>query len=91
MAKVLHHKVVASLPSTLEANSIYLVRVGTGFDQYVTNSSGQVVAYPMNHPASLPVLLGSGSMAALALAGGSSLPLILADGSSALLPVTLNG
>ncbi|MDF3932161.1 hypothetical protein [Pseudomonas citronellolis] len=91
MAKVLHHKVVATLPSTLEANSIYLVRVGTGFDQYVTNSTGQIVAYPMNHPASLPVLLNGGALVALALAGGSSLPLLLSDGSSALLPVTLNG
>lgn len=51
MGKVLHHKVVASLPTTLEANSIYLVRRGAGFDQYVTNSSGMIVAYPQNQPA----------------------------------------
>ncbi|QRY79626.1 hypothetical protein JVX91_00495 [Pseudomonas sp. PDNC002] len=48
MAKVLQHKVVSALPSPLEANSIYFVRVGTGFDIYVTNSSGTIVAYPIN-------------------------------------------
>lgn len=90
MATVLHHKVVASLPAVLEANSIYLVRVGAGFDQYVTNSSGQIVAYPLNHPASLPVLLTSGSMSSIGLVGGNALPIILTDGSSVLLPVTLN-
>ena len=42
------HKVVAALPGTLEADSIYYVRAGTGFDLYVTNSSGTVVAYPFN-------------------------------------------
>ncbi|MCP8465942.1 hypothetical protein NK553_18480 [Pseudomonas sp. ZM23] len=91
MANVLHHKVVASLPAALEANSIYLVRVGSGFDQYITNSSGQIVAYPMNRPASVPVLLASGALSAIALLGGTSLPITLSDGSSALLPVTLNG
>ena len=40
-----HHKIVSSLPGTLEADSIYYVRVGSGFDIYVTsNSSGLVVA-----------------------------------------------
>lgn len=48
MASVLHHKFVAALPAVLEANSIYFVRVGTGFDQYITNSSGTIVAYPIN-------------------------------------------
>lgn len=91
MAKVLQHKVVSALPSTLEADSIYFVRVGTGYDQYVTNHSGQIVAYPMNRPASLPVLLGTGAMSYLALAGGSAVPLILAGGLSAQLPVSLYG
>jgi hypothetical protein len=45
---VLHHKVVSALPGTLDANSIYYVRVGTGFDLYVTNDSGTIVAYPIN-------------------------------------------
>lgn len=48
MAKVLQHKVVSALPAPLEANSIYFVRVGTGFDIHVTNSSGTIVAYPIN-------------------------------------------
>lgn len=42
------HKIVAALPSPLEADSIYYIRVGTGFDQYVTNGLGQIVAYPDN-------------------------------------------
>lgn len=48
MAKINQHKVVASLPDPLEANSIYYVRVGAGFDQYVTNGSGMIVAYQSN-------------------------------------------
>ncbi|QEY73211.1 hypothetical protein [Pseudomonas denitrificans (nom. rej.)] len=48
MANIKHHKFVASLPTVLEADSIYFVRVGTGFDIYVTNSSGTIVAYPIN-------------------------------------------
>lgn len=50
MGIITHHKVVASLPAELEPNSIYYVRAGEGFDQYVTNSGGLVVAYPMNKP-----------------------------------------
>lgn len=46
----LTHKVVASLPAVLEPNSVYYVRVGLGFDLYVTNNLGLVVAYPLNHP-----------------------------------------
>jgi hypothetical protein len=42
---VKHHKVVSSLPVVLEASSVYYVRVGTGFTQYITNSTGTVVAY----------------------------------------------
>lgn len=51
MAQVKHHKFVAALPAQLEANAIYYVRAGAGFDLYVTNSSGTVVAYPINAPA----------------------------------------
>lgn len=49
MAIVKHHKVVAALPAELEANSIYYVRAATGFDVYVTNSAGTVIAYPANY------------------------------------------
>ncbi|MFC7347317.1 hypothetical protein ACFQO9_11370 [Chryseobacterium zhengzhouense] len=42
-------KVVSQLPSTLEKNTIYYVRVGNGFEIYVTNDSGFIVAYPSNY------------------------------------------
>lgn len=48
MALVKHHKVVAALPPTLEADSIYYVRAGAGFDIYVTNGAGAIAAYPLN-------------------------------------------
>lgn len=48
MAVIKHHKYVAALPSALESDSIYYVRAGAGFDIYVTNSSGTIVAYPLN-------------------------------------------
>jgi hypothetical protein len=40
-------KVLASLPDPLEANMIYFVRVGTGFDLYVTDNTG-AIAYKSN-------------------------------------------
>lgn len=57
------HKVVAALPGTLEADSIYVVRAGAGFDLYVTNSSGTIIPYALNKvvdqkaftPVALPV------------------------------------
>lgn len=49
MPNVLQHKVVAALPEALEPDSIYYVRVGDGFDMYVTNGSGTVVAYKANY------------------------------------------
>lgn len=49
MALVKHHKVVSALPAPLEANAIYYVRAGAGFDVFVTNASGTVVAYPANY------------------------------------------
>jgi len=42
------HKAVSALPATLEPDSIYYVRTGDGYDQYVTNSAG--VAFTANHP-----------------------------------------
>jgi hypothetical protein len=55
-------KVVSSLPTTLEADTIYFVRVGAGFDLYVTNASGLIVAYPLNASGGgfLPVTIGAG-------------------------------
>jgi hypothetical protein len=49
-------KVVSSLPATLEADTLYFVRVGDGFDMYLTNSIGLVTAYAVNQssdPASI--------------------------------------
>ncbi|MFV0680272.1 hypothetical protein [Ottowia sp.] len=40
MATLRAHKVVAALPATLDANALYLVRVGGGFDLYATDDTG---------------------------------------------------
>src|SRR5574343_1510435 len=40
MGAIKFHKVVSSLPGTLEADTMYMVRVGAGFDLYMTDSSG---------------------------------------------------
>lgn len=53
MPTISQFKVVASLPATLAPDAVYYVRVGTGFDIYVTNSSGTVVAYPTNQAVAL--------------------------------------
>jgi hypothetical protein len=47
-------KYVASLPGTLTANTLYFVRVGAGFDLYVTNDQGIVAAYALNTGSSSP-------------------------------------
>lgn len=49
MATVKHHKVVSALPALVEADSIYYVRVGRGFDIYVTNALGVITSYSLNH------------------------------------------
>jgi hypothetical protein len=41
-------KEVAALPATLIANTIYAVRRGTGFDLYITDSSG-LIAHKLNN------------------------------------------
>lgn len=51
MALLRVSKVVSSLPGSLDANTVYFVRVGAGFDLYVTNDTGTVVAYQINSPA----------------------------------------
>ena len=48
MAAVRFHKVVGSLPGTLEANSVYFLRTGAGFSIHITNDLGQVEAYNLN-------------------------------------------
>lgn len=42
------HKLVNALPDVLEKDSIYYVRRGEGYDQYITNKSGTIVAYKDN-------------------------------------------
>jgi hypothetical protein len=41
------HKTVATLPSILDPDTIYLVRVGTGFDFYCSDSTG-TIAHKVN-------------------------------------------
>lgn len=48
MSAIKFHKVVGSLPGTLEANSVYFVRVGLGFSIHLTNDIGQVTSYDLN-------------------------------------------
>lgn len=91
MANIKHHKFVAALPAVLEANSIYFVRVGSGYDQYVTNSSGQIVAYPMNRPTKVSALLNGGISAFINLSANSTLALTMSNGTTYNLPVTVNG
>lgn len=44
---LLVQKVVSSLPSVLTPHTLYLVRVGTGFDLYMTDSTGRI-AHKLN-------------------------------------------
>ena len=48
MATIKQEKIVSSLPGSLTANTIYYVKVGAGFDIYVTNNIGTVIATPLN-------------------------------------------
>lgn len=48
MAEIRSEKYVTNLPVTLIANTIYYVKNGAGFDMYVTNNSGTIIAYPIN-------------------------------------------
>ena len=50
MAQLRNEKYVSNLPTTLVANTIYYVKNGAGFDMYVTNDTGIIVAYPLNIP-----------------------------------------
>ena len=43
-------KVVAALPDPLEPDTLYFVRVGTGFDVYVSDATGSI-AHTLNLPA----------------------------------------
>ena len=47
MSTIRFAKVVAALPATLAPNTLYMVRVGSGFDLYVSDATGSV-AHPIN-------------------------------------------
>lgn len=47
MALLKVYKEISSLPATLQPDAIYLVRVGAGFDMYVTDTTG-AIAYASN-------------------------------------------
>lgn len=82
MSSVLHHKYVGSLPGELDADSVYYVRSGAGFDIYVTNATGTVVAYPLNQTGgggSTPVSVVAADFGAAP--GKSSLRLPVTDAS----------
>lgn len=91
MATIKHHKVVAALPAVLEPNSIYLVRVGAGYEQFVTNGSGTVAAYPLNMPRALPFFLSVGAREDIPLTTNGELPFWLSDGTPANIPVVTSG
>ena len=57
MSQFKAHKVVSSLPSTLEPDTIYLVRVGVGFDLYCSDATGSI-AYKPNRLESFVIPLG---------------------------------
>lgn len=48
-------KIVSKLPTDLEPNTIYFVRVGTGFDLYVTDMTGKI-ANSLNLPSVQPTI-----------------------------------
>lgn len=41
------HKVLSALPGTPEADALYLIRTGSGFDLYATDDTG-AIAYKSN-------------------------------------------
>lgn len=63
MSAIKHHKVVVALPAPLEADSVYYVRAGSGFDIYVTNGLGGLVAYHQNVALQMAAHIGSGGTA----------------------------
>lgn len=62
MAAFKSYKVVSALPGTLDADSVYFVRVGNGFDLYVTNNGGTITAFKVNVPSVLsPLAIDAGT------------------------------
>jgi hypothetical protein len=70
MATFRAHKVVASLPDPLDADTVYLVRVGEGFDLYATDSTG-LIAHRLNPALSWMDYAGWPSVEAGTVAAGA--------------------
>ena len=49
MSEFRAQKVVSSLPATLQANTLYFVRIGSGFDLYCSDQTGSI-AHKINQP-----------------------------------------
>lgn len=86
------HKVVGALPGSLDANAIYAVRTGVGFDLHVTDATGQIAhsvnsglpawATPMQ-PAADPIPTGWHELAQMD-AGGVMMRLLTATPPAAM-------
>lgn len=50
MSQVGFAKVVSALPSSLDPDTLYFVRVGSGFDVYLTNTNATPSAFSLNAP-----------------------------------------
>lgn len=87
MATIRFAKVVASLPATLDPDTLYLVRAGAGFDLYCSDATGSI-AHAINASGS-----GSGSIAnagAIAWPKRTATPRIVGDvGGTALTTLAL--
>lgn len=65
MSNLLIGKVLSALPGALAPNMIYAVRLGAGFDLYITDSTGQI-AYRQNANGAPVVILTQAQYDALA-------------------------
>ena len=61
MSNIKASKTVNTLPGVLQSSTIYFVRSGTGFDIFVTNESGTIVAYPLNQSGGSPGIIDGGN------------------------------
>ena len=63
------YKVLAALPQSLSANAAYAVRVGAGFDLYITDNTG-LISYKLNTPTEGAGSTGPNNAMAIAALGG---------------------
>ena len=69
MATFQIYKVIAALPESLEANTAYAVRVGAGFDLYITDNTG-LISYKLNTAAGETGPVEPNNAMAIAALGG---------------------